>query len=95
MHCYKIYIYKQYCRKISVNFFQIGMPDNSESTIDPGAPEDKGSDYVDLRVMTLNCWGLYGVSSLRNERMNAIAKYLAESDYDIVLLQVKLKSLHY
>ena len=52
------------------------------------ASEDKEADYVDLRVMTLNCWGLYGVSSLRNERMHAIAKYLAESDFDIVLLQV-------
>ena len=51
------------------------------------APEDNEADYVDLRVMTLNCWGLYGVSSLRNERMHAIAKYLAESDFDIVLLQ--------
>ena len=45
-------------------------------------------ETVDVRVMTLNCWGLYGVSSLRKERMQAIASYLSESDFDIVLLQV-------
>ena len=49
---------------------------------------DDSEDTVDLRLMTLNCWGLYGVSSLRKERMGAIAQYLSESDFDIVLLQV-------
>ena len=49
---------------------------------------EESEDTVDLRVMTLNCWGLFGVSSLRKERMRAIAEYLSESDFDIVLLQV-------
>ena len=49
---------------------------------------DDSEDTVDLRIMTLNCWGLYGVSSLRKERMRAIGQYLSETDFDIVLLQV-------
>ena len=44
-------------------------------------------DRTEIKVITLNCWGLYGVSKLRQQRMNAIGKYLAESDFDIVLLQ--------
>ena len=44
-------------------------------------------DGVTIRVITLNCWGLYIVSKLRRERMAAIGAFLAESDYDIVLLQ--------
>ena len=44
-------------------------------------------DTAEIKVITLNCWGLYGVSKLRKQRMNAIGKYLAESDFDIVLLE--------
>ena len=44
-------------------------------------------DSTNIKVLTLNCWGLYGVSKLRRPRMNAIGKYLAESDFDIVLLE--------
>lgn len=42
---------------------------------------------VELRVLTLNCWGLVGVSKHRVERMTAIANYLSTSDYDFVFLQ--------
>lgn len=42
---------------------------------------------VELRVLTLNCWGLIGVSKHRVERMTAIANYLSTSDYDFVFLQ--------
>ena len=44
-------------------------------------------DSTEIKVVTLNCWGLYGVSKLRRQRMKAIGKYLAESDFDIVLLE--------
>ena len=44
-------------------------------------------DAVDIKVMTLNCWGLYGVSKFRRERMQAIGTYLKDSEFDIVLLQ--------
>ena len=44
-------------------------------------------DSTQIKVITLNCWGLYGVSKLRRQRMKAIGKYLAESDFDIVLLE--------
>ena len=45
-------------------------------------------DSTNIKVMTLNCWGLgYGFSKLRRPRMNAIRKYLAESDFDIVVLE--------
>ncbi len=42
---------------------------------------------LDLRVFTLNCWGLRFVSEKRRERMTAIGAYLARSAYDVVLLQ--------
>lgn len=42
---------------------------------------------VELRVLTLNCWGIVGLSKHRVERMTAIANYLSTSDYDFVFLQ--------
>ena len=42
---------------------------------------------VEVKVFTLNCWGIYMVSSDRVVRMGAIGQHLAESDYDIVMLQ--------
>lgn len=42
---------------------------------------------VELRVLTLNCWGIIGFSKHRVERMTAIANYLSTSDYDFVFLQ--------
>ncbi|KAG1825654.1 Endonuclease/exonuclease/phosphatase [Suillus subaureus] len=40
-----------------------------------------------IRVVTLNCWGLKYVSKDRHERVTAIAHALARSDYDIIALQ--------
>ncbi|THH20508.1 hypothetical protein EW146_g866 [Bondarzewia mesenterica] len=40
-----------------------------------------------LRVFTLNCWGLKYVSKNRSERISAIMSFLAQSDYDVVALQ--------
>ena len=48
------------------------------------SPDDSSQD---IRVFTLNCWGLKCVSAKRKERMEAIGTYLANSDYDIVLLE--------
>ena len=48
------------------------------------------SDSVDLKILTLNCWGLgLGISKHRNERMEDIGSFIASKDYDIVLLQVR------
>ncbi|KAK9760733.1 phospholipase C type enzyme, partial [Basidiobolus ranarum] len=41
----------------------------------------------EISVFTLNCWGLKFVSQKRRQRLDAIAHYLAESEYDIVGLQ--------
>lgn len=49
--------------------------------------DNQNADSIEIKVMTLNCWGLYGVSKYRRQRMNAIGNYLSESDFDIVLLQ--------
>jgi len=40
-----------------------------------------------VRVLTLNCWGIWLLSSDREARIAAIASHLAQGDYDIVLLQ--------
>lgn len=42
---------------------------------------------VEVRVMTLNCWGIVGISKHRVERMTAIANYLATIEFDFVFLQ--------
>lgn len=43
---------------------------------------------VGISIFTLNCWGLgLGISKNRNERMKAIGDYLADQNYDVVLLQ--------
>ncbi|KAI0066382.1 inositol phosphophingolipids phospholipase C [Artomyces pyxidatus] len=42
---------------------------------------------TELRVFSLNCWGLKYVSRDRSERIDAIATFLARSQYDIVALQ--------
>ncbi|TFY78793.1 hypothetical protein EWM64_g5217, partial [Hericium alpestre] len=40
-----------------------------------------------IRVFSLNCWGLKYVSKDRKGRISAIAGFLARADYDIVALQ--------
>ncbi|KAH9081509.1 inositol phosphophingolipids phospholipase C [Lactarius deliciosus] len=40
-----------------------------------------------IEVFSLNCWGLKYVSKHRSERIQAIARFLESSDFDIVALQ--------
>lgn len=40
-----------------------------------------------FKIITLNCWGIVGMSKHRSERFSAIANYLGTSDYDFVFLQ--------
>lgn len=42
---------------------------------------------LNLDVLTLNCWGLVGISRHRKQRMDAIASHIAASNYDFVFLQ--------
>jgi len=42
---------------------------------------------VDVKVLTLNCWGIFYISSDRVARMKSIAQHLADADYDVVVLQ--------
>ena len=41
----------------------------------------------ELRVLTLNCWGLRFFSKLRKERLAAISDRLADTHYDVIALQ--------
>ena len=47
------------------------------------------SSETNLKIFTLNCWGLKFVSKLRKERFKAISEYLSQngSGYDVVFLQ--------
>ena len=50
---------------------------------------------ITISVFTLNCWGIgMGVSKNRKVRMRAIGQHLADSQYDIVCLQVRVQWLH-
>ncbi|KAK0183466.1 hypothetical protein PV327_001504 [Microctonus hyperodae] len=42
---------------------------------------------INLKVITLNCWGIPYVSKNRSQRMYAIAEELSSSDFDVVCLQ--------
>ncbi|XP_040570994.1 putative neutral sphingomyelinase [Lepeophtheirus salmonis] len=45
-------------------------------------------DWKEIKVFSLNFFGLYGISAKRKERVQALSHYLsAKEDYDIVLLQ--------
>lgn len=46
-----------------------------------------GLAVPNLKVLSLNVWGLAFFSKKRNVRIPAIAQQLAASDYDIVALQ--------
>lgn len=48
---------------------------------------DDDDEITELSVFTLNCWGMKFISKHRRERIEAIGKYLARGDHDIVLLQ--------
>lgn len=59
-----------------------------EVKMDNAETPDASLDYeCNIKVFTLNCWGLKGISDKRSERITAIANYLRQSVYDIVLLQ--------
>lgn len=61
------------------------LPSTSmSSSVDSGAD---ALDTCDLRVFTLNIWGLKGVSAKRSERVKEIGEWLAASEFDVVLLQ--------
>lgn len=57
---------------------------------DSGDTKDTGEeeDVRKLSVFSLNCWGLYGFSELRQERMKAISDHLRQDVlYDVLLFQ--------
>ena len=41
------------------------------------AEVEDDSSWTEIRVFTLNCWGLFGISKYRRERMAAIGSYLS------------------
>ncbi|KAL1410326.1 phospholipase C type enzyme [Vanrija albida] len=45
------------------------------------------SDRSELKILSLNVWGLAFISKLRAPRLAAIANYLRGADYDVVCLQ--------
>ena len=50
-----------------------------EAAGDSAKAEDDSS-WTEIRVFTLNCWGLFGISKYRKERMAAIGSYLSRDD---------------
>ena len=52
-----------------------------------GEEEANPDGSVDLRIFTLNCWGLRFISAKRRERFEAIGRYLSGGNYDVVMLQ--------
>ena len=56
------------------------MP-HTASQAPPAAPQKQ------LRILTLNVWGLAFISKAKEVRIPAIATRLAASDYDVVALQ--------
>jgi len=51
---------------------------------------------VELRVLTLNCWGLgFGISKARDERMEDIGKWLGQQQFDIVFLEELWKAANF
>nr|XP_027198712.1 uncharacterized protein LOC113792949 [Dermatophagoides pteronyssinus] len=48
---------------------------------------EKKLEIDNLKIFTLNCWGLRYVSDHRQVRIKLIAQHLVEQDYDIVFLQ--------
>ncbi|KAI0003827.1 inositol phosphophingolipids phospholipase C [Russula compacta] len=45
------------------------------------------SSETHINIFTLNCWGLKYFSKHRSERIKAIARYLENSDFDVIALQ--------
>jgi len=55
----------------------------------------KQANTDELKVLTLNTWGLLYISQDLNERMNAIAEELSKGTYDLVFLQEVWSARHY
>lgn len=69
---------------ISANKLQRG---NVTNDIRITSKHTSTNDQLAVRVVTLNCWGLWIGASRRKERINAIASYLRSNSFDIVFLQ--------
>lgn len=55
----------------------------------PSVSENKLRMEAEVKLFTLNCWGLgMGISKHRDERMQDIGLFISQQDYDIVFLQV-------
>merc|ERR1719195_2100705 len=50
-------------------------------------PEARSEDNFDLRVLSLNAWGLWPQSEAKDERMAAIREFLEAGHRDLVFLQ--------
>lgn len=50
-------------------------------------PGDDVNKEFTIRVLTLNCWGLWWVAKLRPERIKGIVRFIRENNCDIVFLQ--------
>ena len=66
---------------------KIDMEPPKRGAAGDGAEADDDSAWTEIRVFTLNCWGLFGISKYRRERMAAIGSYLSRGEHDVVLLQ--------
>ncbi|KAL5615181.1 hypothetical protein BROUX41_005239 [Berkeleyomyces rouxiae] len=74
----------------------VSVLDQSSTDIDPASASATGNKSVDMastpneiKLVTLNCWGLKALSKLRNERLATIGRRLAAASPapDIVCLQ--------
>lgn len=50
-------------------------------------PREDGNAELTIRVLTLNCWGLWWVSKLRPQRIRGIVRFIRENNCDVVFLQ--------
>lgn len=50
-------------------------------------PGEDGNVEFTIRVLTLNCWGLWWVAKLRPQRIRGIVRFIRENNCDIVFLQ--------
>lgn len=61
----------------------------TSTTVESSEPTQLETTLVEktLRVLTLNCWGLWWVAKLRPERIRGIVRFIRDNDCDIVFLQ--------
>ena len=72
---------------MSDNAHKINMEPAAQSGAGDSAEVEDDSSWTEIRVFTLNCWGLFGISKYRRERMAAIGSHLSRGEHDVVLLQ--------